>query len=205
MKIKTEFINKKINRKKYKTNASHSKSIENINNDNLSLVQNLKEKLNADNINDMEINSNNNYDFIIPEKYIEIDKTDNKVINILNINGNNITIYANNKKEITYPNGNKQIIYNDNHQIKYYKNGNIKQIFNNGKTVLYDSIEEKVETSYENDIKIVKYKNVKIERFSKDNKENINYNGNINEIVKNHKNPRTIIYNNKFKTLKINN
>ena len=213
MKIKTEFINKKINKKNYKTNASYSNSaFENINSDNLSVVQNLKEKILSEvniNDNDIDINTNNNnYDFIIPEKYIQIDKNDNKIINILNINGNNINIYANNKKEIIYPDGNKQIIYNDNHQIIYYKNGNIKQIFTNGKTVFYDCIEEKVETSYENGIIIIKYKNGKIERFSKDNKENqsnniiLNENYNINEIDKKHKNSGTIIYSNKFKTIK---
>ena len=122
------------------------------------------------------------------------------------VNGNNIAIYAN-KKEIRYPDGRKQIIYNDNHPKIYFKNGNIKQIFNNGKTVFYNYNEEKVETSYENGIKIVKYKNGKMESFSKDNKENISNNYisnsyyNINEMRKSHKNSWTIIYNNKFKTI----
>ena len=210
MKIKTECTNKKI-RKDYKTNTSYSKyDIEKINSDNLSLIPNLNEEiLNENNINDKELKSQNknNYDFIIPEKYIEIDKNNNNITNILNINGNNISIYANNKKEIRYPDGRKQIIYSDNHQIIYYKNGNIKQIFNNGKTVFYNYNEEKVETSYENGIKIVKYKNGKMERFSKDNKENrtnnciSNSNYNINEMRKSHKNSGTIIYNNKFKTI----
>ena len=108
---------------------------------------------------------NDNYDFIIPEKYHEIDKANNKVIKTLNINGNNIAIYSNNKKEITYPDGVRQIIYGDNHQIIFYKNGDVKQIFNNGKTVFLNKNEQKIETIYQNGIKIVKHNNGKMERF----------------------------------------
>ena len=213
MRIKNDFINKKINRKNYKTNTSYSKSDIDMmmNNDNISIIPHLKDSIINEygTNNDSETNSQNiqnmNYDFVIPEKYIQIDKNNNKIVNLLNINGNNITIYTNNKKEITYPDGKRQIIYNDNHQIIYYKNGNIKQIFNNGKTVFYDCKEEKVETSYENGIKIVKYKNGKLERFYKDNKENlsnnISDNFNINEVEKNYKNVGTFVYNNKFKTI----
>ena len=119
---------------------------------------------------------NDNYDFIIPEKYHEIDKVNNKIIKTLNINGNNIAIYSNNKKEITYPDGVRQIIYDDNHQIIFYKNGDIKQIFNNGKTVFLNKKEQKIETIYQNGIKIVKYNNGKMERFLFDDKENISSN-----------------------------
>ena len=213
MRIKNDFINKKINRKNYKTNTSYSKSDIDMmmNNDNISIIPHLKDSIINEygTNNDSETNSQNiqnmNYDFVIPEKYIQIDKNNNKIVNLLNINGNNITIYTNNKKEITYPDGKRQIIYNDNHQIIYYKNGNIKQIFNNGKTVFYDCKEEKVETSYENGIKIVKYKNGKLERFYKDNKENLNNNisdnFNIKKKKKNYKNVGTFVYNNKFKTI----
>jgi len=123
---------------------------------------------------------NDNYDFIIPEKYHEIDKVNNKIIKTLNINGNNIAIYSNNKKEITYPDGVRQIIYDDNHQIIFYKNGDIKQIFNNGKTVFLNKEEQKIETIYQNGIKIVKYNNGKMERFLFDDKENISSN-NVNK------------------------
>jgi len=116
---------------------------------------------------------NDNYDFIIPEKYQEIDKNNNKIIKTLNINGNIISIYSNNKKEITYPDGIRQIIYDDSHQIIFYKNGDIKQIFNNGKTVFLNKKEQKIETLYQNGIKIVKYNNGKMERFLFDDKENI--------------------------------
>ena len=172
--------------------------------------------MNNDN-DDNKLNmTNNNYDFVIPEKYIQIEKnTCNKIIKILNINENNIAIYSNNKKEITYPDGMKQIIYDDNHQIIYYKNGNIKQIFNNGKIVLYDNINKKVETSYENGIKIIKDKNGNIERFLNNNKENINNNtindSNLNIISNENENNnevnkkmgREYIYN-KYKTFKKN-
>ena len=162
-----------------------------------------------------ESTHNNSNDFVIPEKYIEIDKNNNnKIIKLLNINGNNIAIYSNNKKEITYPDGMRQIIYDDNHQIIYYNNGDMKQIFNNGKTVFYDCKEQKIETLYENGIKIVKYKNGGMERLLSDNKENLNNNNNIaelnvnfssNNIEKNNDLKKRIekkyIYNNKYKTI----
>ena len=217
--IKIDFINKKINKKDYKANHSYSKANMDPlkkNNNNHYITEEIKNGPNNDN-DDNKLNmTNNNYDFVIPEKYIQIEKnTCNKIIKILNINENNIAIYSNNKKEITYPDGMKQIIYDDNHQIIYYKNGNIKQIFNNGKIVLYDNINKKVETSYENGIKIIKDKNGNIERFLNNNKENINNNtindSNLNIISNENENNnevnkkmgREYIYN-KYKTFKKN-
>jgi hypothetical protein len=170
--------------------------------------------------NNIKVNTlNSNNDFIIPDKYKEIDKKNNKVIKILNINGNSIAIYSSNKKEITYPDGMKQIIYDDNHQIIYYKNGDIKQIFNDGKTILYNAKEKKIETFYENGNDLVKNKNGEIDRFLND-KENLNTNildsnNNIAELVvdfsinKHEKNDNELkkilgnkyVYNNKFKTI----
>lgn len=216
--IKTDFINKRINKKNYKTNTSYSKvDMEEINKDNISINNKTTEnKINeANNCDDIKINEqNNNYDFVIPEKYFQLESNDNnKIIKILNINGNNIAIYSNNKKVITYPDGKKQIIYDDNHQIIYYNNGNKEQIFNNGKTVFYDNIDKKVETSYGNGIKIIKYKNGNIERFLDDNKENknsnftpkLNLNSFSNDNIKsndiNQKVEKAFIYNNKYKTI----
>lgn len=208
MKIKADLINKKI----YKINVSYSKSdIEKMNNSsNFNNIEENPEKENISNLNEINIR-NNNYDFIIPEKYIEIDKEDCKLLKLLNINGNHIAIYSNNKREITYQDGMRQVIYDDNHQIYYYKNGNMKQVFNNGKILFYDKKEQKFETLYENGIKIVKYKDGKIERILND-KENINnnimmQNFNINSNEKNRHEinkkleRKKFIYNNKYKTI----
>jgi hypothetical protein len=170
IKIKNEFIHKKTSQKKFNTlgtNISISKlDIDKTNN---SFIQK-SNKSNKSKNNNFE--KNTSYDFIIPEKYIEIDKN-NKINKILNIDGNNVTIYANNKKEIRYPDGTRQIIYDDNHQIIYYVNGDKKQIFNNGKIIFYNHKEQIIETLYDNGIKIVKYKNGEIQKFLCDEKENL--------------------------------
>ena len=208
IKIKNEFMNKKLNQKLYNINTSYSKS--DIDKKNNSIVQNKNKNNEQNNFKEQ----NNNYDFIIPEKYMQIDMKNNKISKLLNMNGNNVAFYSNNKKEITYPDGMKHIIYDDNHQIIYYNNGDMKQIFNNGKVVYYNNSEQKVETLYENGIKIVKYKNGEMERFLCDDKENINTNNNfdfnsnssiINNCDKNNELNKKIekkcIYNNKYKTI----
>ena len=208
-----EFINKKINKKNYKTNISDN---EKINKESLDInedIQSIQSELATS--NNQENNNNNNYDFIIPEKYIE-KNNNNQIVKILNLNGNNIAFYSNNKKEITYPDGKKQVIFDDNHQIIYYNNGDIKQIFNNGKTVFFNFNDGKVETLYENGIKIVKYKNGRMERFFNEfneDKENLHNNiisqSNFNSInnddkIKNEFNKKLskkYIYHNKCKTI----
>ena len=170
------------NKKCYK--KIYDSACQNYNNESEIIINadksNRNTKTNSTTCNNESHIKNDNYDFIIPEKYHEIDKVNNKIIKTLNINGNNIAIYSNNKKEITYPDGVRQIIYDDNHQIIFYKNGDIKQIFNNGKTVFLNKEEQKIETIYQNGIKIIKYNNGKMERFLFDDKENIN-NNNVNK------------------------
>jgi hypothetical protein len=182
--LKNSFAKNTIlnNKKCYK--KIYDSSCQNCNNESEIMINsdksNRNTKTNNTTSNKELHNINDNYDFIIPEKYHEIDKANNEIIKTLNINGNNIAIYSNNKKEITYPDGIRQIIYNDNHQIIFYKNGDIKQIFNNGKIVFLNKKEQKIETIYQNGIKIVKYNNGKMERFLFDDKENIS-NINVNK------------------------
>ena len=52
----------------------------------------------------------------------------------------------------------------------------ILNINKNDNTIFYHNNDEKIETSYKKETKIIKYKNGKIDRFPNDNKENINCN-----------------------------
>ena len=181
--LKNSFVKKTENNSKKCYKKINDSTFQDNNNDTEMInpdKSNRNTKTNNTACNNESNSKNDNYDFIIPEKYHEIDKANNKVIKTLNINGNRIAIYSNNKKEITYPDGVRQIIYGDNHQIIFYKNGDVKQIFNNGKTVFLNKNEQKIEAIYQNGIKIVKYNNGKKERFLFDDKENDNSN-NVNK------------------------
>lgn len=178
IKMKTDIINNKYINKNYLTNKNYYNKleIEKLNEDNLVIKKKDENIDNMDNnIKDKETNTlNDNYDFIITERYLPFDENRNKIVNMPNTNKNNIAIYSNNKKEIIYPDDLNQIIYNDNHQIFYDKNEDKKKNIINRQNM--NSKENKVETSCENGIRIVKYKIGKLENFLGDNKENINNN-----------------------------
>ena len=107
----------------------------------------------------------NNFDFIIPEKYL-----DNSKYKLLETqeeeNGQIIKIYSNNKKEVIFKSGvKKEIFDNGNYKLVYFPNGDKKQCFKNiGKMVYYFNDSKTVQTSYKNGLNIFKFSNNQIEK-----------------------------------------
>ena len=117
LKVKATLINNKINDKNNHPIANNT----NLDNNSVKNSFNLKK---IDKNNDLE---RNNYDFIIPEKYIEINKNNNEIPEALNANKNdNTTFYHNND-------GNFEISYNDGTSIMKYKEGKIERFSNDNK------------------------------------------------------------------------
>ena len=117
---------------------------------NLELEEELKKPLNP-----------NEFDFIIPEKYLKKDYT---LINKENFEDKEIYIYSNNKKEIIFPSGLKKEIFDDGFQLIYFNNGDIKQIYKNGKTIYFYKEFNSVRTNYPNGINVYKFSNGQIEK-----------------------------------------
>ena len=117
---------------------------------NLELEEELKKPLNP-----------NEFDFLIPEKYL---KKDYSLINKENFEDKEIYIYSNNKKEIIFPSGLKKEIFDDGFQLIYFNNGDIKQIYKNGKTIYFYKEYNTVRTDYPNGINVYKFSNGQIEK-----------------------------------------
>ena len=101
------------------------------------------------------------YDFIIPKKYLN---KDYKLIRSIKDNEKITNTYTNDKKEIIYNNGTKKEIYKNEHQIIFYPNGDIKQIFSDGKSSFFNKETKMVKTNLSNGTKIFRYKNGQIEK-----------------------------------------
>ena len=103
----------------------------------------------------------NEYDFIIPEKYLNNDYT---LIKKENFEDKEIYIYSNNKKEIIFPSGLKKEIFDDGFQLIHFNNGDNKQIYKDGKTVYFYKESNTVRTYYPNGINVFKFNNGQIEK-----------------------------------------
>ena len=103
----------------------------------------------------------NEYDFIIPEKYIN---NNYEIIKKEKIDDKEISIYSNNKKEIKFPSGLIKEIYKDGFELLFYNNGDIKQNYPDGKSVYFFKDSNTVQTSYLNGIQIFKFENGQIEK-----------------------------------------
>ena len=116
--------------------------------------------LHGNNIN-YEDNINENYDFIIPNKYTNLK---NDIIESIESDGKKINIYSNNKKEIIFKSGVKKDIFSDGYQLVYFPNGDMKQNFPDGKIIYFFNEEKTVQTTFKNGINVFKFSNNQIEK-----------------------------------------
>ena len=149
------------------------------------LKSNKKEKINItdNNTNNMinystfvnkDINkTSDEYDFKIPEKYLN---KEYKLLKTLNADDKIINLYTNEKKEIIFKSGVKKEIYEDGHQIIYFVNGDLKQIFPTGKSCYYFSETKTVQITLNNGIEIYKFENGQIEKHYPDGSKRILFN-----------------------------
>ena len=111
------------------------------------------------------LDEDDNYDFVIPEKYSNSNKY--KLLESFEKeNGQIINLYSNNKKEIIFKSGLKKEIYDDgNYKLVFFPNGDKKQCFKNiGKIVYYFNDAKTVQTSYKNGLNVFKFSNNQIEK-----------------------------------------
>ena len=121
--------------------------------------------VNKENDNNNFNSNNENFDFIIPKKYLN--KKKYVLINsIEQNNGQIINIYTNDKKEIIFKSGVKKEIYdNDGYKLVLFPNGDKKQYFKKeGKIIYYFNESKTVQTSYKDGLNIFKFNNNQIEK-----------------------------------------
>lgn len=111
--------------------------------------------------NKNKIHPKDGYDFIIPEKYLNIDY---KLIRSLTSKGKIIKLYTHNKKEIIYKSGVIKETFQDGFQIIYFTNGDKKQIYPDGKMVYYFHESRTVQTKFSDGLYIFKFSNGQIEK-----------------------------------------
>ena len=173
---------KNVNRIYEFKNSSSMKKQNNENNNNYKNkeVSNNKEII----YNNLNINSNSNsdkcvknddiysteYDFNIPEKYLN---SDSKIIKSTNSKGKIINIYDDNKKEIIFQSGVRKEIFEDGFQIVHFMNGDKKLNYTNGKMVYFFHDAKTVQTNLNNGIQVFKFNNGQIERHFPDNTKQI--------------------------------
>ena len=168
---KKTFDFKNKNKKKYKKELLN-KSANNANNRlknhklNISKNTNLKEE----------------YDFIIPKKYLN---QEYKLLKTIKENDKITNIYSNDKKEIIFNNGIRKEIYKKEHQIIYYLDGDIKQIFPDGKISYFHKDSKSVETTLNNGMKIYKLNNGQIEKHFPDGTKLIIFNDDTEKYIYN--------------------
>ena len=133
------------------------------------------------NTNKSKINKEE-YDFIIPKKYLN---KEYKLIKTIKENDKTISIFTNDKKAILYNDGTRKEIYKKEHQIIYYTNGDIKQIFSDGKISYLYNDSKKVETTLNNGIKIYKLNNGQIEKHFPDGTKLIIFNDDTEKYIYN--------------------
>ena len=85
------------------------------------------------------------YDFIIPEKYFNIDY---KLIRSSSTKVDTINFYTHNKKEIIFKNRVRKEAFEDGFQIVYFTNGDKKQIFPDGKMIYFFRESKIVQTTF---------------------------------------------------------
>lgn len=168
-------------------NKNEEKNNRNNRNNNLFDVFNLNSNISNDNSSDrteMNINKENNFEFIVPDKYKSKEKY--KLIKTIKNEGKTINIYNNNKKEIIFKSGVKKEIFSDGYQLVHFPNGDKKQTFPGGKIVYYFSEAKTVQTSFKDGLNVFKFNNNQIEKHYPDGSKFIIFpNGTKRRISKN--------------------
>ena len=150
-----------INTLNFELNKNDSKPLSPLRNNNNLKTIDLHEKLYEKEIKN---NINDNYDFIIPDKYVE-QNNNLKLIQNMESEGKNIKIYSNNKKEISFKSGVKKEIFSDGYQLVHFPNGDMKQNFpEEGKVIYFFNETKTVQTSFKNGLNIFKFSNNQIEK-----------------------------------------
>ena len=127
----------------------------------------------------------NEYDFIIPEKYLNIDY---KLIRSLTSKGKIIKLYNHNKKEIIFKSGVIKETFGDGFQIVYFTNGDKKQIYPGRKMVYYFHDSKTVQTKFSNGLQICKLNNGQIEKHFPDKTKKIYFPDGSERFIKNDEN-----------------
>ena len=112
-------------------------------------------------INKFKSDINENYDFIIPEKYLI--KT-YKLLNRFKSKDKIIKLYDNNKKEILFKDGIKKEVFDDGFVIINFPNGDKEINFKEGKKVYFFNETKTVQTTYKDGTSVLKFNNNKIEK-----------------------------------------
>ncbi len=176
LKVRTKFTNKNI-----KKNININKSNPNIKIKNLNNTKTENDTIS--NFDISSINNEENFDFIIPEKYKD---EYSEIIKTVTSEGKKINLFSNNKREVIFQSGVRKEIFTDGYQIVYFKNGDLKQTFPNGKNVYYFNSAKTVQTSFPNGIQVFKFNNNQIEKHFPDGQKQIFFpDGSFKYIFKN--------------------
>ena len=111
--------------------------------------------------NQKNIPENDNYDFIVPRKYTDINY---KLIKSLTSDGKIINLYTNNKREIIFESGIRKEIFDDGYYIVYFINGDLKQNFPDGKNVYFFNESKTIQTTFSDGLQVFKFNNDQIEK-----------------------------------------
>ena len=164
--------NKSITKDNLSRNINNKKNNEKINitESNLSNTKNLSSIINRD----KEVyNKEDEYDFIIPKKYLN---KEYKLIKSLKADDKEINLYTNDKKEIIFKSGVRKEIYQDGYQVIYFVNGDLKQIYPDGKTYYFFNDSKTVQITLNNGLEIYKFEDGQIEKHYPDGTKQILFN-----------------------------
>jgi hypothetical protein len=164
--IRTKINSTEENKEKCILNTSNNEKNDSLNNELIkdNNYNNDNDDYNFIIINNEYINENeddNQYDFIIPDKYLN---NNYSYLNTIESDGKKINYYTNNKKEILFKSGVKKEIYEDGYQLVHFPNGDKKQTFPNKKQIYYFNDSKTVQTTYLNGLNIFKFNNQQIEK-----------------------------------------
>ena len=195
-------IKKKLDNLNLNSNEQNEQNVQNEqnnkNNDQL-LLSNISVK---DNNNNSNLNKENEYDFVIPDKYINNENY--KLIKTIQTEGKQIYLYNKGKKEIIFKSGVRKEIYNDGYQLVHFPNGDIKQNFPDSKSIYFFTDSKTVQTTYKDGLNVFKFNNNQIEKHYPDGSKFIIFpNGTKRRISKNG-NEETIYPNGKIQKNYIN-
>ena len=127
-----------------------------------------------------DFSSNENYDFVLPDKYANTNPKNNEaqytlLKSVTTNEGKQINLYTNNKREVIFPSGVRKEIYNDGYQIVYFTNGDLKQIFPDSKSVYYFNEAKTVQTTFPDGLQVFKFNNGQIEKHYPDGTKQISF------------------------------
>ena len=127
-----------------------------------------------------DFSSNENYDFVLPDKYANTNPKNNEaqytlIKSVTTNEGKQINLYTNNKREVIFPSGVRKEIYNDGYQIVYFTNGDLKQIFPDSKSVYYFNEAKTVQTTFPDGLQVFKFNNGQIEKHYPDGTKQISF------------------------------